>query len=351
MNGPRLAIVGNGIAAWLFAAVFRQLSRRSGSLLVIPAPNQRDPARIALPPVMAGAHDLLRIAPATVAALGQPRYGIRVAGADGAETLIPYGNYGDPDGPGNLVDAWIRLRSEGPAPALAGLSANRALLSGGRLSPASDPRLLRSIGAGWEVDAEGYRALLKETALARGVLCPAVAPDAAEADLLIDASESDCTARGHAPGWHGGTVSIGTTIGQPDAAEPFAIAAVLSAAARLATLLPRLDASPMLAREYNRLLAVEQAGMGSASAMLARLAGREAPSETLDRHEARYRVAGLLPADPQPWTRDIWLSAFDALGWRPQRYDPNIDGYDGDRSTRRFDAWTAMIGRHLPDRA
>jgi len=347
MTGPRLAILGDGVEAWLFAALFRQLSRRFGTLTVIPAPPAHASGTIALPPVVAGAHQLLRIAPAALAAFGRPRYGMRIAGAAGAETLIPYGSYGDPDEAGNLADAWIRLRSEDRAPALAGLSANRALMSGGLLGPEPDPRLLRSISAGWEVDADRYRSLLKDAALSRGVLCPAVAPDSVEADILIDARE---TSAGE-PGWQGRTLSIGSAARHWDGPEPFAIAALLSAAARLATLLPRRDAMPLLAREYNRLLTIELAGMDSASAMLVRLAGRDAPSGTLDRLEARYRLAGLLPADPQPWTPDLWLSAFDALGWRPQRYDPNLDRFDGDRSTRRFDAWTAMIAGQRRDHA
>lgn len=365
MNGPRIAILGDGIEAWLFAALFRQLSRRSGTLLVIPTSHARGADTIALPPVVAGAHHLLRIAPATLAAFGQARYGIRIVGAGGAGALIPYGAYGDPEGPGNLVDAWIRLRSDGRAPALAALSANRALQSGGQLRADSDPALLRSISAGWEMDADRYRALLRQVAVSHGVLCsaataamdrPAGAPhftdgNAIEADLLIDASEGGLAAWNNEAGWHGRILAIGTAARRLDAAEPFAIAGVLSAAARLAAFLPRPDAMPLLAREYNRLLAIELAGMDSASAMLARLAGRDTPSATLDRYEARYRFAGLLPADPQPWTRDIWLSAFDALGWRPGHYDPNIDRFDHDRSTQRFDAWRATIDRHLPGRA
>jgi hypothetical protein len=351
MTGPRIAILGSGVEAWLFAALFRQLSRRAGTLLVIPTPNERGPATIALPPVVASAHALLRIAPPVLAAFGRPRYGIRIAGADGTEALIPYGSFGDPDAPGTLADAWIRLRSEDGAPPLASLSINRALMAGGQLRPDSDPRLLRSIGAGWEIDTDRYTALLKEAALSRGAECSAIAPDAVESDLVIDAREDRRPASAGETGWHGRTLSIGSAARSWDTAEPFAIAAVLAAAARLATLLPRRDAMPLLAREYNRLLAIELAGMETASALLARLAGRDAPCGTLDRYEARYRAAGLLPADPQPWTQDIWLSAFDALGWRPQRYDPNIDRFDGDRSTRRFDGWKALIDRHIADHA
>jgi len=364
VNGPRIAILGDGIEAWLFAALFRQLSRRAGTLLVVPMPHRQAAERIALPPVVESAHRLLRIAPASLAPFGWPRYGVHIAAPGGREVLIPYGGYGEPKEPGNLVDAWIRLESEGRAPALAGLSANAALMTGGRPGPNSDPRLLRSISAGWEVDAGRYGAVLKDAALARGTHA-AIGDDplmetpsllrladgtVLEADLVVDASES-IIASGNRAGWHGHVLRVGTSAQRLDDAEPFAIAAVLSGAARLASLLPRPDAKPLLAREYNRLLAVELAGMEAASAMLARLAGREGPSVTLDRYEARYRFAGLLPADPQPWTRDMWLSAFDAMGWRPGRYDPNLDRFDTDRSAQRFDDWKALIDRDLARRA
>jgi hypothetical protein len=210
--------------------------------------------------------------------------------------------------------------------------------------------LLRSIVAGWDVDGERYRAILKDAALARGVDCSGSAfktDTAIDADLIVDASE------GHAPpqsdaGWHGRRLRIGTATHRLPDVEPFGIAAVLSAAARLTSLLPRPDAMVLLARDYNRQLAIEREGMEAASAMLARLSGQDERSAAMDRHEARYRVAGLLPADPQPWTRDMWLSAFDAMGWRPGRYDPNLDRFDTDRSTRRFDEWAALIDRNLP---
>jgi hypothetical protein len=352
MNGPRIAIVGDGVEAWLFAALFRQLSRRTGTLVVIPPPQRRETGRIALPPVVADIHRLLRIAPDLIAGFGTPRYGIEIAIDDGSQMLIPYGSYGDPDEPGNLVNAWIRLHSEGDAPALAGLSANAALAAGGSPRPDADPHLLRSIVAGWDVDGERYRATLKDAALARGVECSgsAFAPDTLiDADLIVDASEGHAAPQSGV-GWHGRWLRIGTAAHRLHDAEPFAIAAVFSAAARLVSLLPRPDAMALLAREYNRQLAIELEGMEAASAMLERLFGQEARSVALDRHEARYRIAGLLPADPQPWTRDMWLSAFDAMGWRPERYDPNLDRFDTDRSTRRFDEWAALIDRYLPGR-
>jgi hypothetical protein len=107
----------------------------------------------------------------------------------------------------------------------------------------------------------------------------------------------------------------------------------------------------LLTQEYNRLLAIELEGMEAASAMLARLSGQEGHSVLLDRYATRYRVAGLLPADLRPWTRDMWLSAFDAMEWHPERYDLNLDRFDTDRSTQRFDDWAALIGRDLPGRS
>lgn len=366
MNGPRIAIVGDGVEAWLFAALFRQLSRHTSALVVVPTPHRRETGRIALPPVVTGVHRLLRIAPDLLAGFGKPRYGIEIATDDGGRMLLPYGSYGDPDEPGNLVNAWIRLRSEGDAPALAGLSANTALAAGRKPGPDADPRLLRSIVAGWEVEDERYRAILKDAALARGVECSEVALDTdslaetsllirsidgtpIDADLIVDASEGHAALKS-AAGWHGRWLRIGTAAHRLLEAEPFAIAAVLSAATRLTSLLPRPDTMVLLAGEYNRQLAIELEGMEAASAMLARLSGQEGRSMLLDRYAARYRVAGLLPADPQPWTRDIWLAAFNAMGWRPERYDSNLDRFDTDRSTRRFDDWAALIVRNLPGR-
>lgn len=353
MNGPRITIVGDGVEAWLFAALFRQLSRRTGTLVVVPPPHRQETGRIALPPVVTGVHRLLRIAPDILTGFGKPRYGIDIATDGDGRMLLPYGSYGDPDESGNLVNAWIRLRSEGDAPALAGLSANTALAAGGKPGPDADPRLLRSIVAGWDIDGERYRAMLKNAALAHGVECSESALDTGasiDADLIVDASEGHAGPTS-AAGWHGRWLRIGTAAHRLHAAEPFAIAAVLSAAARLTSLLLRPDTMVLLAEEYNRQLAIELEGMEAASAMLARLSGQEGRSMLLDRYAARYRVAGLLPADPQPWTRDFWLAAFDAAGWRPGRYNPNLDRFDTDRSTRRFDDWAALIVRDLPGRS
>ncbi|WBO21549.1 tryptophan 7-halogenase [Sphingomonas abietis] len=362
-----IAVLGDGIEAWLFAAIARQLLRGSVPVMVVPAGPQSLSDTIALPPDIERVHRLLRIPPALVRAIARPRYGIAVPRHDAKALFIPYGGIGDPGTPGDFAADWIRARVMGHPPALSSLSVNAALHSGAILPPDAPAELRRSGTAGWEAATGRYHSLLREAAQACGVVqsAPWAEPLTAEraaaawhladgtrltADIWVDARGDAGVAHSPSPpGWHADRIGVGTMAQRIDAPEPFAIAAIASAAARLVALLPRGPARSQLAAEYHRQLSCEQDAIAAAGAALSRLAGQDAKSATLDRYADRYRVAGLLPADPQPWSAETWLFCFDAMGIVPRRYDPNSDRYPVDQAADRMTARAMAIAR-LPGR-
>jgi tryptophan halogenase len=359
MTTTSIAVLGDGIEAWLFAAIARQLLRGSQPVTVVPAGQQPLSGIVALPPDIERVHRLLRIAPALVTAIGRPRYGIRVEPPHGREIFIPYGRIGAPETPDQPIADWIRARAMDQAPALADLSANFALRHGATIAQGTPASLRPSIAVGWDAEAGRYHSLIRQAALACGVVQSAPLSDDRDpaplhlvdethltADILIDAREHACMAAPpSSPGWREDRIGVGSIAQRIDAPEPFAIAAIASAAARLVALFPRASARSRLAAEYNRQLAIEQDAMQAAGAALSRLAGNEGRSATLDRYVDRYRVAGLLPADPQPWSADIWLFCFDAMGIVPRRYDPNVDRTPADQAAKRMTAWSAAIAQ------
>jgi tryptophan halogenase len=358
MNLPRIIIVGNGIEAWLMGALLRTLTQDGDAVMLVPAPPPSSAATAALPSEIDRAHRLLRIPNARVAAIGRPRFGIRVRRADGSEALLPYGDHGEPETPGGFAGQWLRLRQKGGAQPLDAYSVNAALMAGRMPGPTIDARLKQSIVAGWDVLAARYLGLLEEVGPRR--LSPYVEAERAdgaitalrlangerlEADLYIDASEGRCTLLPpNGGGWRHNVMAIGSAAQRLEAPEPFGIAAVLSSAARLLKLLPRRGAMPVLAAEYRRLLAKEQEMMATAASALARIADPSAkPTEMMIRYEARYRACGLLPSDPGPWTDGMWLACFEATGITPGRYDPNIDYLDVEMSTARLSQWADLV--------
>jgi Tryptophan halogenase len=357
-----IVILGNGVEATLFAALFSHLQRGFATLtLVAPASNPTYGQTVALPSDIDRAHRILRIAPPTMAQIGAPRFGLSFTAPTGKPVIIPYGTLGPPDLMGEFADHWIRARVSGESRPVTDYSVNARLMAVVTPTPLHDPDLHKSVAMGWEVNAILYRQLLQQSAAGRHAMPgepiqriergpeginEIILADGSilRGDLYIDASEGRIEAGpGSTAGWSGNMLTVGTAAQRLDGPEPFTIAATVSAVARLTNLMPRADALPVLAAEYRRLLAQEQEGMLTAAQMLRRLSGDAVSSDKLDAHEARYRDAGLLPVDPQPWSPDMWLACLDARGIRPRRYDPNVDRHDAAAFSRHAERWRARI--------
>jgi hypothetical protein len=362
MTPCRIALLGDDVETWLYAALLSQLSRGSTAITVVPTARKRDRVEIALPPDIERVHALLRIAPQTIMALGRPRYGIHINRPGGGPIFIPYGRLGDPDMPGDFRDLWIRARFFGEAGSWEDYSSTIRLLTGGNPKLAQDSRVRRGIIAGWDMAVEPYLALVKDAALARGVRRSAAFigqvssgrsigtirladGTALEADIFVTMGPDCPQEMAHgSDGWRDNLVMAGASDLEASQTEPFGIASILSSAARLVRLLPRSPSRLSgLAGEYNRILKVERAAMEAAAAVLQRLAGRSSACQTLDGYVERYRVAGLLPQDPQPWSRDIWLVCLDSLGLNPVRYDPNIDRIPRADAQAQLTRWRDII--------
>lgn len=348
-----IAVVGDGVEGHLFAALAARLLRGAAtvSMVAIDAPEAR--ARINLPPSIAKGHRALALPEATIAAIGQRRYGIRIDRAGGGEAHLPYGRYGDPTLP-PFIPAWQRARTTGEAEPLAAYSANAALMAGATLRREADPDVARSVATGWTVDRAAYRDLLGEAAARLGVT---PSPGSANglrlaggrfvaADFIVDASEGAAALLEPGTGWAGAVLAVGSADRRYGDSEPFGVAAILSAVARLVELLPRRAAMPVLAAEYRRLLSVERLSMATADAALRRLGDPDAaPPAALEQAAAHYRAAALLPRDPQPWAADQWLSYFELAGRRPRRAPAMLTTNHPDATPRAIAQWAARVAQ------
>lgn len=360
-----IAVIGSGVEAWLYVSLLARLLRGYGSVILVPVGPADAVGMIALPPSIEVAHRLLGIAPSDIAAIGQPRHGIRIARSIGGEARIPYGAYGNPQGK-PFAGQWLRLRAAGKAAPLAAYSVNAALLAGAALRRDADVEVVRTISTGWQVDTVRYRTILATSArrlgIAQGAPFAAVERegeratglrladgDRIAADLVVDASEGTAALLDPSIGWRNTCVAVGSADQRFDGPEPFAIAAILSAAARLVNLLPRPGSIPVLSAEYRRLLDVERTAMTAADAALRRLVDRSCalPDAALARFDALYGAAGLLPDDPQPWLPDQWLSCLDMAGLSPTR----LDGEASPAAERELADWVARVARSVIVRA
>ncbi|MET0308137.1 MAG: tryptophan 7-halogenase [Sphingomonas sp.] len=169
MSGAqRIAIVGDGVAAWMAAAALaRRLPSERYEICVIdpgrPTPECLGSSATALPS-LAGFHAMLGLSEDAILreAHGTVSLGVAYAGwsAAGGASFFPFGEIGAPMGPVAFHQLAARLADAGQEVRLANYAAAALAAQAGRFGT--------GVPHGLHLDLAGYRRILQANALARG---------------------------------------------------------------------------------------------------------------------------------------------------------------------------------------
>lgn len=332
----RVLINGNGVEAWMAAAVLAT----AGKDVLHVAVDAEGPApagRIAALPALRGLHARLGITEETLArAVGaRPRLAARYG-----EAIEPFGETGAMFEGLAFHHYWLATGQDAP---LADWSLAAQAAARGRFAlPNPDPRSpLSTLDYGLSLDAAAYAGLLKATALKAG----ATVGDG-EADLVVEtaagpydhdwsawlpagvalAEDALVTTFQPAPLSAGrrdkavehGRVFIGPAYAAIGAGDGGDLHLLQTAVSRLVALFPD---SPAAAEEFNRLtaLATERAR----DMAILRWGVLDAPPQELAWKIAQFESRGrVVMYDGETWPEQAWVHAFLARGFKPRRWDP-----------------------------
>lgn len=332
----RVLIVGNGVEAWMAAAV---LATAGKGVLQVQVTGEGLPptGRIAALPALRTLHARLGVTEETLArAIGaRPRLAARYG-----EAVEPFGETGAMFEGLAFHHYWLATGQDAP---LADWSLAAQAAARGRFSlPDPDPRSpLSTLDYGLSLDAAAYAGLLKATALKAGatvgageaelVVETAAGPydhdwsawlptgvALAEDDLITGFQPAPLTAGRRDKAVDDGRVFIGAAyaaIGAGDGGDLLLLQTVVS---RLVALFPD---TPAAADEFNRLttLATERAR----DMAILRWGALDAPPQELAWKIAQFESRGrVVTYDEEAWPEQSWVHAFLARGFRPKRWDP-----------------------------
>ncbi|KSB89799.1 hypothetical protein AS593_01875 [Caulobacter vibrioides] len=170
-----VVVVGAGAPLWLTALALRKAFGAGGLVVraVETGPPEPGLSHAGLP-AMGNLHQLLGLSETELARRSGavPSLGQRFAGfsGDGSSFLHPYDTYGHTVDYVDFVHHWVLARKRGLKAALEDFSLGAAAAKQGRVVEGDDPGRLSSPGVGLHVDATAYAALLRQRALADGVI-------------------------------------------------------------------------------------------------------------------------------------------------------------------------------------
>ena len=340
----RVLIIGGGVDAWLAAAVLATAGR---GVLEVRVRETTAPAsgRIAALPALRGLHTRLGISEETLAraAGARPRLAARYG-----QAVEPFGETGALFEGLAFHHYWLATGQDAP---LSDWSlAAQAALRDRFVLPSPDPRSpLSTLDYGLTLDAAGYAAVLKDTALKAG----ASLSDAEDADLVVEASGG--TASGaYDIDWsawlptgvaladdgllstfqsaplkagrrekavEGNRVALGAAYAAIGAGDGGDLHLLQTAVSRLVALFPD---TPAAVAEFNRLtaLATERAR----DMAILRWGNLGAPPQELAWKIAQFESRGrLVSYDEEAWPEQSWIHALLARGIKPKRWDPLVE--------------------------
>lgn len=332
----RVLIVGQGVDAWMTAAVLATAGRGVLEVLVAETAPPAEGPLVALP-ALRGLH----------ARLGLPDIGKPLLALRHGPAVEPFGDTGAALEGLAFHHYWLRAGQGEPLEAwsLAAQAAAR-----GRFAPrAADPRSpLSTLDHGLLLDAAVYAKALKAMALKAGA---AQVEDRPKADLVVDASGETGDAAGEdwsawlpvgarlsgvdgavasfahdAPLKAGrrvravedGVVAVGAALARLGAADGGDLHLLQTTVSRLVALLPT---SPAAIAEFNRLTAL---ALDRARDMaILRWGVLDAPPPELAWKIGQFASRGrVVMYDEETWPEGSWVHAFLARGIVPRRWDP-----------------------------
>ncbi|MET3723863.1 tryptophan halogenase family protein [Sphingomonas trueperi] len=155
--------------------------------------------------------------------------------------------------------------------------------------------------------------------------------------------------------WRANVVAIGLSSGFLEPLESTSIHLIQSGIAKLLSLFPAADCSPLLARQFNRIFGQEMLDIRDFLIFhYHATAGREEPMwrerqamaipETLTERLAHFRSSGRIVLSSDELFRDAsWFAVLDGQGARPGDYNPLIEGIDVHDNLRQLAALRSNI--------
>ncbi len=157
--------------------------------------------------------------------------------------------------------------------------------------------------------------------------------------------------------WRANVVAIGLSSGFLEPLESTSIHLIQSGLAKLLSLFPAADCSPLLARQFNRVFGQEMLDIRDflifhyhATAGRGEPMWRERQSmaipDTLTERLAHFRSSGRIVLSSDELFRDAsWFAVLDGQGERPGDHNPLIEGIEAQENLRQLAALRANIAR------